>query len=229
VLGNFHHAAGEWQEAAARHQQALELSRQAGDEREEALALLYAGASTSALGEVELAKQHIEAGVRLARKVGDLRTAASATSMLGVMALHDRDYPRARAFFEESIATLGGEEFGTVVNLGNLALAAFRQGDLAEAAAKLRENLTLSLRLHDHLSTTHALEVLAAVLAAQQELALAARILGASAALREEEGLSLQELEAELHEETAELVRARLGAVEFASELAEGHQPVWPS
>jgi hypothetical protein len=159
----------------------------------------------------------------VAKNAGDLRTAASAASMLGVMALHDRDYPRARALFEESIAALGGEEFGTVGNLGNLAFVAFREGDLGEAAAKLRENLRLSLRLHDHVSTIHALEVLAAVLAGRGELALGAQILGASAALREEEGLSLQELEAELHEETVELVQARLGADTFADEFAEGH------
>ena len=223
VLGNFEYAAGKWQDAAARYDQALALSRGAGDEHEEALALITAGSCASAEGELELAKERVEAGVRLAKKVGDLRSAGAGASMLGVLALRERDYLRARTLFEESIADLGGEELGTVVNLGNLALAAFRQGDLAEAAVKLRENLTLSLRLHDHLSTTHALEVLAAVLAARGELALGGQILGASAALREEEGLSLQELEAELHDETAELVRGRLGADAYSRELADGH------
>jgi predicted ATPase len=222
VLGSFHYAAGEWQEAGAHLEQALELSRRVGDEGEEALALLYLGAAESTQGDLELAKEHVEAGAQLAKKVGDLRTVAASAAMLGVLAMHDRDYDVARACFEESIVALGGEEFGTVVNLGNLALAAFRQGDLAEAAAKLRENLTMSLRLHDHLSTTHALEVLAAVLAARGEFALGAQILGASATLREEEGLSLQELEAELHEETAELLRARLRADAFERGLAEG-------
>ena len=224
VLGRFHHAAGEWQQAEALQGHALELSRRIGDEREEALALLYLGAAASAQRKLDVAKEQVEAGVRLAKKVGDVRTAASASAMLGVLALHDRDYVRARPLFEESIASLGGEEFGTVANLGNLALTAFRLGDLAEARAKLRENLTLSLRLHDHLSTIHALEVLAAVLEARRELSLGAQILGASAALREEEGLSLEELEAELHEETAELLRGRLGPDAFAREFTAGHE-----
>jgi predicted ATPase/class 3 adenylate cyclase len=222
VLGNFHHAVGNWAGGAALFAQALELSRRAGDEREEALALLGAAGAASAQGELEAAKEHVQEAVRLARKAGDPRTAAVAASMLGVMALHDCDYLRARDCFEESIATIGGEELGTAVNLGNLALVAFRLGDLSEAAAKLRENLALSARLHDHMCTIHALEVLAAVLAARGELPLAARILGASAGLREGEGLSLQELEAELHEETVRLVRDRLGADAFARESEAG-------
>jgi hypothetical protein len=71
---------------------------------------------------------------------------------------------------------------------------------------------------------THALEVLAAVLAGRGELTLAARILGASAGLREDEGLSLQELEAELHDETHALVGAQLGATQLERELAAGRE-----
>ena len=224
VLGNFRYASGDWLGAAELHEQALELSRRVGDDREEALALLAVGADAFSQGELELAKKHVETAARLAKEVGDLRTAAAGASMLGVLALYERDYVRARALFEESIATMGGEEFGTVVNLGNLALSAFRLGDLEEAAAKLRENLTLSLRLHDHLSTTHALEVLAAVLATRGDVAFAGRVLGASAGLREEEDLSLQELEAELNAETVELVRARLQPGEFDRQLAAGRE-----
>jgi predicted ATPase len=221
ALAAFDYAAGKWQEAAVQAEQALELSRRAGEEREEAMALLWLAAAASAQGRLQLAKEHAKASALLATRLSDLRTAAAATSMLGVLALHERDYLAAKALFEKSIAALGGEEYGTVVNLGNLALAAFRQGDLAEAAAKLRENLTLSLRLHDHNSTTHALEILGAVLAARGETAVAARILGASAGLREDEGVALQTLEAALHEETIELVRAQLGS-DLERECAAG-------
>jgi predicted ATPase/class 3 adenylate cyclase len=223
-LGGFRHATGDWPGAAEAHEKALGMSRQIGDRREEARALLGVGAAASAQGELELARRHVEAGVKLAREEGDLRTTAAAASMLGVMALHDRDYLRARSLFEESTAAIGGEEFGTVVNLGNLALVAFRLGDLPEASAKIRENLILSLQLHDQLSTMHGLEVLAAVLAARGDIALAAQVLGSSAALRETGGLSLQELEAELHDETEELVRTQLGAEDFQRELDEGSE-----
>ena len=224
VLGNFHHAAGHWAEAADFHQQALALSRQAGNAREEALALLALSADEFTRGAPKRAEEHVVEGIRLAKEAGEARAVAAGTAMLGVVALHRRDYVRARLLFEESLAALGGEEFGTIVNLGNLALASFRLGELSDAAAKLRENLTLSSRFHDHLSTTHALEVVAAVLAAQGEVGYAARILGASAGLREEEGLSLQELEAELHEETLGLVRDRLGPEGFTREFEAGRE-----
>jgi predicted ATPase/class 3 adenylate cyclase len=224
ILGNFRHARGDWQGAADLHEQALELSRRVGDKREEALALLALAATASARGELGFAGEQVEVGVRLAKEVGDLRTAAAGASMLGVLALHNQDYLTARSLFEESIAALGGEEFGTVVNLGNLALVAFRLGDLPEATARIRENITLSLQLHDQVSTIHGLEVLAAVLGARGEVALAGRILGANAGLREEEGLSLQVLEAELHEETIRLVRNRLGADGFVREFEAGRE-----
>jgi non-specific serine/threonine protein kinase len=224
ILGTFRHARGDWKGAADLHEQALELSRRVSDKREEALALLALAATASARGELGPAGEQAEVGVRLAKEVGDLRTAAAGAGMLGVLALHNHDYLAARSLFEESTAALGGEEFGTVVNLGNLALVAFRLGDLPEATAKIRENITLSLQLHDQLSTIHGLEVLAAVLGARGEVALAGRILGASAGLREEEGLSLQELEAELNEETVRLVRDGLGADGFAREFEAGRE-----
>jgi hypothetical protein len=115
-----------------------------------------------------------------------------------------------------------GEEYGTVANLGNLAFTALRLGDLDEAAAKIRENLALSLTLHDHVSTVQAFPVLAAVLALRGEARIAARVLGAAAALKEEEGLSIQELEAELRDEVEAAVREELGGSVFQSELEAG-------
>jgi predicted ATPase len=222
ALGNFHRAAGDLDGSAGLYAQGLEVSRRIGAKGEEARVLLALAASASARGEIELARAQAESGVRLAKESGDIRTAAAGTSILGVLAIHDRDYISARALFEESIDAMGGEDFGTVINLINIALASFRLGDLSEAAAKLRESLTLSLRLRDQVSGTHGLEVVAAVLTARAEVALAARILGASAGVREDEGLSLQELEAELHAETEELVREHLGADVYARELEAG-------
>ena len=222
ALGTFRRAAGDLDGGAALHAQALEVSRRVGSKPEEARILLALAADASARGELRVAKAQAETGVRLASESGELRTAAAGTAMLGVLALHERDYIGARELFEESLAAMGGEDFGAVVNLLNIALAAFRLGDLPDAAARLRESLALSLRLRDRLSTTHALEVAAAVVAARGEVALAARILGASAGLREEEGLSLQELEAELHAETEILVRERLGTDLCARELEAG-------
>ncbi|TMM17957.1 MAG: hypothetical protein E6F97_12610 [Actinobacteria bacterium] len=194
----------------------------ARDRRGEALALFGLYAAASAQGDLRLAKHYAEEARKAAEEVSDDRTAGVAAASLGVLALHERDYARARSLFERSLLAMEGEEYGTVANLGNLALTALRLGELDEAAAKIRDNLELSLRLHDHLSTVHALAVLAAVLAKRGEAEVAARVLGAGAALREEEGLSLQELEAELHDETEASVRDELGVSIFQSELEAG-------
>jgi hypothetical protein len=63
---------------------------------------------------------------------------------------------------------------------------------------------------------------LAAILAARGRSAISARVVGAGAALREEEGLSLQELEAELHEETEAAVAQALGDEHYLREVNAG-------
>jgi predicted ATPase len=220
ALGSFAYARGAWTEAADFHGRALALSRSAGDLREEARALLGLGADEAAQDDLVSAKRHAEEAARLASKVADARLAGMAASTLGALALHERDYARARALFEQSLADFGEEEHGTLANLGNLALTALRLSDIDEAEARIRENFELGL--HDHLPTVHALEVLAAVLRARAHPDFAARVLGAGARLREDEALSLQELEAELHEETEAALREALGEQRFASEFEIG-------
>jgi predicted ATPase len=228
ALGYLAYAGGKWSEAADLHEQGLELSRRAGDRRAEALALFGLYAAATARGDLGLAKQYAEQAEKAAQEVNDHRTAGVAAASLGHLALHERDYERARVLFERSMVEMEGEDYGLVANLGNLALAALRLGELDEAAAKIRENLALSLRLHDHVSTVHALAVLAAVLTERGQPEVAARVLGACAALLEEEGLSLQELEAELYEETEATLQEQLGESGFTSQLDAGRAEELP-
>jgi predicted ATPase len=222
ALGYLAHATGEWTEAASFQEQGLRLSRVARDRRAEALALFGLYAAATAQGDLRLAKQYAEEAQAAAEEVRDHRTTGIAAASLGVLALHERDYVRARSLFERSLVAMEGEDYGIVANLGNLALTALRLGDLDEAAVKIRENLELSLKLHDHLSIVHALAVLAAVLAGRRQPEVAARVLGSGAALQEDEGLSLQELEAELRDETEASVREELGESSFESEFEAG-------
>jgi tetratricopeptide (TPR) repeat protein len=222
ALGAFAHARGAWQEAAAFHARALDLARRVDDPRSQALALLGLGAAASAQHDVVAARGYVEEAVKLAPRANDRRAAAIATATLGTLALHDGDYALARRLFEQSLLGFEGEEFATVVNLENLALTALRLGEIEEAARRITESVRLGTRLHDHLSTAHALQVLAAVAHARGQPGLAARVLGAGARLLEEEALSLQELEAELHEETEASVRDDLGDEQFSAEFDGG-------
>jgi predicted ATPase len=222
ALGYFAYAGGAWAEAARFLTQALDLSRRAVNIREQALALLGLGACAATQNDLATAKRHHEEAARLAADIADVRTAGIAAATLGTLALHERDYVRARALFEQSLAAFGDDEFATVVNLGNLSLTALRLGEIDEAAARIRENLRLAVRLQDNLATAHALEILAAVVNARAQSTLAAQVLGAAAGLREEESLSLQELEDELHEETYGSVRSLLGEEGFAEQLELG-------
>jgi predicted ATPase len=222
AAGNFAYARGDWRRAIALQERALALSRKLDDRREQALASLALAGAIATEGDIETARRYAEDAAALTDTAGDTRATAVADSILGVLALHDRDYATARSRFERAIPELDGEDYGVLVNLGNLALAAFRVGEIDETARRLRENLTLGLRLHDPLSTAHAFAVLAALLAAVGEPRTAAQVIGAGEALREKEGLSLQELERELDVETRTSVTATLGAAAFVSELAIG-------
>jgi tetratricopeptide (TPR) repeat protein len=222
AAANFAYARGEWARAAALYDRALTLARRLGDLREQALALLGLFGATAAQGNLEDAKRHAQEAAAVAEAAGDPRTTAVAASVLGIVALQAKDYPRARSLFEQAIPGFDGEDYAVIVNLGNLALAALRAGDIDEAAARIRENLELALQLHDHRTTAHALEVLAAILAARGRPEVVARILGAGDALREVEQLALQPLEAELHRETETAVAEALAPDVFSREFEAG-------
>jgi tetratricopeptide (TPR) repeat protein len=104
----------------------------------------------------------------------------------------------------------------------NLALALIELGRIEDAADVGGQALAAAIDAADPMLTTDCLEVVAAVETRRGNHGSAARLLGASEALRERTGSELEPLERALHDRTWELLRHALSDSELRAAQAEG-------
>jgi predicted ATPase/class 3 adenylate cyclase len=129
------------------------------------------------------------------------------------------NYETAEALLRESIA-LGPDRPSHV--LLNLGLALLGSGRPDEARAAFGESLAEGASAETPEEVLYALEGLASVAASVPEDETAARLWGASEAVRESIGVILAPAELALHERLVPESRARLGSHRFADAWAEG-------
>ena len=139
------------------------------------------------------------------------------------------DLESARTLLEESLASLRHQEQGvlianalvnTLTRLGSIECAS---GEVTRAAESYTESLELVWRsVGKAFETVACLEGLARVAAAQGRLERAARLLGASAALREEMGTPLSPIIRADHDHASNAAREALGGEAFEAAWAVG-------
>ncbi len=88
---------------------------------------------------------------------------AGALGTIGLLALHQADYARARALFEESLAIRRslGDPTGLLSPLSNLGAVAMQEGDLALAEAYFQETLSIQQSIEDRVGIAESLNSLA--------------------------------------------------------------------
>ncbi len=183
-------------------EQSLPLYRQAGD-------MLGAATTAAMLGHL-LALQHedrLRASELLEQTLVPLREAGSdrlagperlqhlldvalVCNFLGQIWLSQGDHDRAAQLFTEALnaARSAQDRFTILVSLYDLALSSQAQGDLTDAAERLREGVSQSAEARDEPSVAYYLEALAAVARLQDNLERAVHLLAAAAALLQAKG-----------------------------------------
>jgi tetratricopeptide (TPR) repeat protein len=136
----------------------------------------------------------------------------------------DGDYERASRAYQEAIdiAREEGARLREAISRTNLSYVAYHQGDYERAEAIILEVITLLLELEDTHYITYMPAGLAGPVAAQGNPEKAAQLLGASEALLESMGISLQagdQFEIERYEAA---VRAQLDKATFDAAWGEG-------
>jgi hypothetical protein len=86
------------------------------------------------------------------------------------------------------VARRARDSIPVLVSLYDLALARQAQGDLADAAGRLKEGLAIAAKAGDETSTAYYLEVLAAVAGQQDNPQRAVRLLAAARSILEASG-----------------------------------------
>ena len=145
AMGGFLRAHGHWDQAAALHQIAVTVARQAGDRPAEASALVDLGVVQHLAGDYPAAAASHQQALALYRDLDNLHGQAYTVNNLGTVQRLAGDYPAAAASHQQALAlyrdldNLHGQAFA----LGNLGIAQRLTGDYPAAAASHQQALAL--------------------------------------------------------------------------------------
>lgn len=215
---------GDQEASRALNEEALEVSRKAGDPRGEANALVGLARVAFREGDHATVRARAEEALALSRGLEEPDAVAAPLHLLAAGTRQAGDYARAQALYQESLA-LGrdlGDERGVAVELLNLAAVEKHLGNLSRAEDLLREGIPQMRTVGDDGLTVAGLVVMAGVTAEGAEPARAARLLGAVEALVRASGQVLDPDDQAEYEEAAASARAALGEGAFDAARAEG-------
>jgi predicted ATPase len=184
------HRLGDYDRAEKLAAKRLAISRARGDLKLIASSLFQLGMMVDAKGDHKGALPLMADGVALARKAGDKVVLAMALNNFGDLARSLGDDETARSRFEEALALHRelSDTKGTAGVLSNLSELAQLHGKVEEAKAFGHEALDLAHGLGDKEIITWCLQNLSEQAASEGKADRAARLLGATDALREDTG-----------------------------------------
>jgi predicted ATPase/transcriptional regulator with XRE-family HTH domain len=220
---------GDHDRAVALYEESLALYRDMGHTKGASGPLRELGAVAYHRGDYEQAVRLNEQALAITREFGSNFGSALALCNLADALRAQGDIERARTLLEESLASLRGQGqpvrianalVNTLARLGSIACD---MGEAARASGLYGESLELLWRFGVRFEAVASLEGLARVAAMRGRPGRAARLLGASAALREELGTPLSSIIRADHDHASNAAREALGEEAFEAAWAEGH------
>jgi tetratricopeptide (TPR) repeat protein/transcriptional regulator with XRE-family HTH domain len=168
AMGGFLRERGHWDQAAALHQTALAVARQAGDRAGQAGTLHELGLMATITGDYPAAAASLAQAVTLYAEIGDRAGQAFALCQQGIVRLWTGNYPGGVACDEQALAVArgSGDQRAEACALQLLADAQRLTGDYSASAANLAEAMKLYHSLGHRLGeaeTLHNLGVLQTV------------------------------------------------------------------
>jgi non-specific serine/threonine protein kinase len=217
---------GNHQRAIAFHQEAVALGRDLEFSAPTAWSLQQLALLAFLEGDVEQGDDWLAQSLDLFYEMGEEGGMAFALLIQGFQARYRGDHERAQALLRVSLHSLQGirDTVGTVHALRGLAALAQQRGELEAATAYLQEAVRLANEQGGKLQLPLCLEGLAGVAAAQALPERAARLFGASEALRQATGSEPFFLDQSDYEQTFLATRARLGDTAFEAAVAAGRE-----
>ncbi|HKX16504.1 MAG TPA: LuxR C-terminal-related transcriptional regulator [bacterium] len=222
LAGHLAYTQGDSERALIRCEEALALSRTAGDKTQTGQALHYLAHAAEGAGDYRRAAELFEQSVAVHRDAGstiELGTALHCLANLTRLGPSSRaNYQKAWQLFEEALAIFHGQGYqrGPATTLHNMAYLALREGDHVRARALFSESLVLAKEMQDR----RVLNCIAGLAAMDADTApeRAARLFGAAETLMSTAGVSLEPVNRADHDHYVTKAKGRLG--ERAFELA---------
>jgi non-specific serine/threonine protein kinase len=209
--------------ATAEFAETIALANASGDRGWLGRAEFGLGVIAQDRGDPVAARLHFEAALAAFQAAGDETWCAVALNNLGLVVARSGDLKEGRRLLEEALARhlALGYAVGAALSRRYLGQVARAEGDEARAARHFRDSLRIEVARAQVWHVAGSLEGLAGTLARSQPV-LAARLLGAAAAHREEGGVPIEPAMRQQHERDVDGLRERLGAPKFAEAVAAG-------
>jgi predicted ATPase len=214
-LGNVRSRQEAYDEARRLFEESLEIYRELDDPLGVPGALMNLGDASRAEGDLERALAYFGEAAEFSRRRGNRVSLGYALQYLGAAELQRGDLDRAGGLFAESldIFAAAGARPGQAWCRYYQGLLALARGDLDAARAGCADALIVFRELRHPPGIADALLAFAALAAAESRCERAARLLGASQALRRERSLTRQPLELATESDVVERCGPALGDV----------------
>jgi tetratricopeptide (TPR) repeat protein len=225
AAGRLTFAQGDYEAGKGYHRQALVLSQESGDDVGRAWALIFLAYNMGAFpDEVEAGIRLCQDGLALFRELEDMLGITRAFNVLGELWRLVGDYERAKDAYEEcrALSLQRGDKQRVATAMSNLSYVAMHKGDYVQAAALIREALTITVELNYKHKIGLGLAMLAGPVGANGQPELAARLFGASESTLQDLGASLQPADKIEIDRYLDDVRAQLDEKTFEKAWAEG-------
>jgi len=215
---------GDYETAPQLLVEALEITRQVGDELSEADILRNLGWAAMRPGDYQLARDYLEQAAVLFRKLNEKVGLSSTVSGLGEVALRQGDLKRAQTLLEEALVLRRelDNKWGIGATLGTLGWVALAAGEYEDAHRIFWESLAVRQELGNKGGIAWCLEKLAQRFQHQNRLPLAARLYGAAAAIRESIDSVIDPVDQPEYETYVANLKDELGEEDFQSYWLEG-------
>lgn len=227
VAGNMVSAQGEYVSANAYFEASLEIFRELGDRRNVANTLCGMGRNAMGAGEFARADRLCSEGAAIFQEIGERWGYMRAIGNVGWNTLGTGEFERGHALLTESLAI--ARELGIASMVANyavgLAFLSLERHDPLQAKPLLVEALELSRDLQYLSFIAFSLEGFGRVAALQKQPKIAARLIGAANALREQIGISNSQafMDPQRDRDLA-IARAQIDEDEFVSAWEDGQR-----
>lgn len=209
---------GWWRNGTGRHagalfEEYLTIQRKLGSCYFEGVALNNLALGSERSGDLETARVRYEESLTIFRSLGSRRMIALLSSNFGALRILEQKPAAARALLEEGLAVHRemDDRWQEAQSLNLLGMALADEGKIDQARGCCRESLSMFQELGDPLGASKPISQIAFLEAADGHPGLAARLPGATDALRRRMGAPLTAEHRRLADEMASHVRDALG------------------
>jgi predicted ATPase/class 3 adenylate cyclase len=224
--GCIHWRRGQYGDAIAVFESALDAAHKTGNQEQIAIAANYLALVFGSRGDHELAIPALQDAVEAYTTLGNQLNRAAALSSLGSVQMGLGHFEAATSSYTQALEDYGDLEDtrGQAIARGSLGYLARQEGRLDDALVLLKEALSESADVGEMAQAALTMMFLAATIVSDGDTPTAAMLWAASDRIREDSGVPLEALEAAQHQADVNVARQNVTLEQWESAMERGRE-----